>query len=201
MNEIILFNGKALYKKDIKLLIFYEEFNELLETFISDEVFDEVEQIHFGKKFNQSVYPLNRCLKLKHLLFGNNFNQATNHLPSNLQSIIYGYSFNHPINNLPNIKALKLGFLFQQSLDFLPSSLIHLELLFHYPFPWGHMGPSPYELISRNLSLNNLPNGLETLIITRLKGVKMHNLPKSIKNLVTDEIPVQYYASYYNSKN
>ena len=194
--EIILFDGKAKYQKDIKLLVFQDDFNLILDYFIDHPVFDELEQLHFGTKYNQSVYPLNKCSKLKHLIFGDNFNQITNHLPANLQSIIYGFSFNQPINNLPKIKALKLGFNFQQSLDFLPPSLIHLELLFHYPFPWGHMGPSPYSGFTRNISLNHLPQGLETLIITRLQGIKMMNLPMSIKKLVTDEIPVQYYASY-----
>ena len=30
MNEVILFEGKARYLKDIKLLQFYDEFNELI---------------------------------------------------------------------------------------------------------------------------------------------------------------------------
>lgn len=195
-NEVILFGGKAKYIKDIRLLQFYDEFNEILDSYIDNKVFDEMEQIHFGTKFNQSVYPLLKCLNLKHLVFGDNFNQITNHLPPNLQSIIYGFSFNQPINNLPKIKALKLGFFFQQSLDFLPESLIHLELLFHYPFPIGHTFPSPYTRVNRNITLNRLPQGLETLIITYLKGTKLHDLPKSIRLLKTDEIPLEYYITY-----
>lgn len=204
MNEIILFGGKARYLKDIKLLQFYDEFNELIEKYISHPIFDELEQLHFGKKYNQSVYPLNKCKTLKHLVFGDDFNIPTDFLPPNLQSIIYGFSFNQEINNLPQIKALKLGFNFCQNLDSLPASLIHLELLFHYPYPIGHMAASPYTSpylsVNRNLVLGNLPNGLETLIITYLKGVNLMTLPRSIKKLVTEEIPLKYYASYYNLK-
>lgn len=203
MNEVILFEGKARYIKDIKLLQFYDEFNELIEKYISHPIFDELEQLHFGKKYNQSVYPLNKCKTLKHLVFGDDFNQVTDYLPPNLQSIIYGFSFNQEINNLPQIKALKLGFNFVKNLDFLPASLIHLELLFHYPYPLGHMAASqyfsPYSSVKRNLKLNHLPQGLETLIITYLRGVNLLNLPMSIKKLVTEEIPIEYYASYYKN--
>lgn len=198
-NELILFDGKAKYQKDIKLLVFHDDFNLILDYFIDHPVFDELEQLHFGTKYNQSVYPLNKCSKLKHLIFGDNFNQITNHLPANLQSIIYGFSFNQPINHLPKIKALKLGFKFQQKLDLLPSSLLHLELLFHYPYPVGHTYPSPYLLVKRNISLDNLPQGLETLIITHLKGVTLPNLPASIKLLRTDEIPLEYFITYYKN--
>lgn len=195
-NEVILFDGKALYKKDIRLLQFYDEFNELLDYYISHPIFTEIEQLHFGNNFNQSVYPLGKCCKLRHLVFGHRFDKPVDFLPSSLQSIIFGYSFNHQLNNLPQIRALKLGFCFNKSLDLLPHSLIHLELLFHYPYPIGHTFPSPYLSIKRNLSLENLPKNLETLIITYLKGIKMHNLPRTITKLVTEEIPLEYYITY-----
>jgi len=195
-NEIILFNGKARYLKNIKLLQFDPNFNELLDKYISHPIFTEIEQILFGYHFNQSPFPIIKCTKLQHIIFGNDFNQPTDNLPTSLKSITYGFSFNQPIEHLPSIKVLKLGFFFQQSLDFLPASLIHLELLFHYPYPFEHIGDSPYKWFNRNLTLDHLPSGLETLIVTRLKGVKLLSLPKSIKKLVTEEIPIEYYASY-----
>jgi len=198
MNEII-FENKAIYFKDIKHLQFQSNFNESLHKYISNPIFNEVESIHFGSLFDQNIDSLNKCDNLKYLQFGYYFNKSTDNLPKNLKTIIYGYSFNKSLNNLPQIEILKLGFCFQQSLDFLPSSLLHLELLFHYPHNI-RMHINPFKNIKRNLSLSNLPRRLETLKITRLDGINIEDLPKSIKNLVTDEIPVQYYASYYNSK-
>ena len=46
---------------------------------------------------------------------------------------------------------------------------------------------NPFKNIKRNLSLSNLPRGLETLKITRLDGINIDNLPKSLKKFVKIE--------------
>ena len=85
-----------------------------------------IKSIIFNDKFNQPVN--NLPTKLKELVFGNEFNQLVDNLPPKLVKLIFGENFNQQITNLPPIKILLLGLSFNQTLDYLPSSIIYLEL-------------------------------------------------------------------------
>lgn len=118
-----------------------------------------IKSIIFKDSFNQPVP--NLPLKLKELVFGKRFNQSVSNLPPKLVKLIFGDRFNQLVDNLPPIKILALGTGFDNSLDYLPSSITHLEI---YP---------------KLLVLSaNLPSSIKYLVL---------DLPPSMKYLVLEE--------------
>lgn len=120
-----------------------------------------IKSIILSDKFNQLVN--NLPIKLKQLIFGTNFNQLVDNLPPKLIKLIFGNNFNQQINNLPPIKIIRLGMGFRQTLDYLPSSIIYLEL--------------NYDLMVKNL---NLPSSIKFII---LEGESSFNKLKNLNQL------------------
>jgi hypothetical protein len=91
-----------------------------------DNLPSHVKSIIFGNEFNKPI----PCLpyKLKELVFGVKFNQDVSNLPPNLTKLIFGTNFNQDVSNLPPIKFICFGAKFDNTLDYLPCSITHLEL-------------------------------------------------------------------------
>ena len=69
----------------------------------------------FGEEFNQSVNFLPSTIT--HLFFGSNFDKSVDRLPNSLIVISFGTNFNKIINNLPpKLEEIELGLEFNQSL-------------------------------------------------------------------------------------
>ena len=92
-------------------------------------------RLFLSNKFNKSVDKLlnpnfgtskpRPTTKITHLIFGNEFNQTVNYLPTTLTHIFFGSSFDKPIDNLPNsIEVIVLGSSFNKVINNLPTNLI-----------------------------------------------------------------------------
>ena len=178
-----------------------------------------LEELTFGICFNQ---PLNDTLSnltnLRELTFGDYFNQPLNNVLSNLtnlRKLILGFRFNQPIDNtlsnLTNLRELTLGCEFKQSInipgwikkltlycksqsiiDYLPSSIVELELGYIFDLELNNLPSSIKKIIIRNecydKKLNNLPSGIECLEISSEYKVpidakyKNLNIVKFLKN-------------------
>lgn len=108
----------------------------------------KITHIRFGtlSTFNQ---PVNNHLPttLQSLVFGSHFNQNVNHLPPTLSILGFGESFNQPIHQLPNtLQYIEFGREFNQNID----SLSSLTNLTHLCF--GNEFNQPTNYLPQNLT-------------------------------------------------
>lgn len=145
-----------LFPSHIKSIIFNNMFNQKVDNLPS-----KLKKLVFGKYFNQKVD--NLPSELKELVFGKYFNQAVDNLPTKIIKLIFGLNFNQPILNLPSIKILALSWDFNNTLDYLPSSITHLEI--------------NLDLLAANF---NLSSSIKYIIVedTPRKNIKC-NIPKN----------------------
>ena len=147
--------------------------------------------LKFGSLFNKSVDFL--PLSLTHLTFGSQFNQSVNSLPSKLVYLEFNQSFNQPIDDLPNsiIKIKFNGFnnkysknleyksnCFNMSLNSLPSNV--KTIWFNYESKF-------------NLNFDNLPDGLENLILSKYYRNYIQKIPLNLKNIKCSSKHQQLY--------
>lgn len=134
------------------------KFNKSIDLFPS-----HIKSIIFNNIFNQKVD--NLPSELKELVFGKYFNQSVDNLPNKIIKLIFGSNFNQPIQNLPPIKILALSCNFNNTLDYLPSSITHLEINLN--------------LLAANF---NLSSSIKYIIIenTPQKNIEC-NIPKNTK--------------------
>ena len=179
-----------MYKIKNGIVIFDDYFNFPLNTH-HKLLIGKMQKVIFKMRFNQKVDDL--PVETKSISFGICFNQEIDNLPLGLENLSLGFFFfrkidylppylkklsicgifNYPIDNLPpSIEILILGYNFNQKIDCLPENLKILiigfseeeskksdvilnngmKLLKHHP-------------ICFEQPLNNLPIGLETLVI------------------------------------
>ena len=151
-------NSLSKYNK----IVLNNNFNELLS-----KLPDTVTHLTLNLTYNQPLPKLPSTLT--HLILGFNYNQPLPKLPSTLTHLILGYCFNQPIPELPpSLTHLILGVYFNQNqlFDYLPQGLLYLEI-------------GTYS----NPSLVNLPNTLQTLIMSASHSETLDMLPDSIETL------------------
>jgi hypothetical protein len=81
---------------------------------------------NYNEPFDANIIPSS----VKVLIFGNQFNQCLDDLPTHIEVLIFpNYSdFNCKLDNLPvNLKAVIFGKNYNQPLNLLPSSIIFIE--------------------------------------------------------------------------
>ncbi len=169
----------------VKIIMFGS--NDYYDNFNLDEVTDSQLECLFGinDKFNQPID--NLPSNLTHLLFsiGSKFNQPINNLPSTLKYLSLCDNFTHPLDNLPeNLKYLYLyscnhgynDIIFNYNLDSLPAGLKYFQ----------------FNTDCHKCEFNNLPVGLEYLILDIPYIQKFNNLPSTLKyfdlKLITDNL-------------
>jgi hypothetical protein len=108
----------------------------------------KIKHLIFGADFNQSVDNLPK--KLKRLTFGSYFNQSVDNLPKKIKYLIFCSRFNQPVDNLPmSITHLTFGYNFNQKLNF--KNMVNLEYLYL---------PENYNL---TIKLEDCPNTLNVI--------------------------------------
>lgn len=109
----------------------------------------------------------------------NNLSKLFNNLPKNLKILNIPSFWNNPLLNLPTkLEVLYLGIKYNQSLDFLPESIKHIEFVEGCKF---------------NKPLHNLPSQLEHLNLQFQNKCTytISNLPNSIKYLEIGEYELE----------
>lgn len=102
-----------------------------------EQIPQNIIKLFLSNKFNKSVDKLlnpnfgtskpRPDTKITHLIFGDEFNQYVNFLPTTLTHIYFGSSFNKSIDKLPNsIKVMVLGKSFDNCIVNLPTNLIEI---------------------------------------------------------------------------
>ena len=167
---------------------------------LSDSLLDliNLRKLTFGHCFNHPLSDsLFNLINLQELRFSSNFNQLLNNSLSNLHNLrelTFGYYFNRPLgdslSNLHNLRKLTLGYKFNQVIDipgwitklvlscnlqsiidYLPNSVVELELGFCFDLELNNLPSSIKKIIIRNQlynkNLNNLPTGIELLVISK----------------------------------
>jgi hypothetical protein len=156
--------------------------------------------------------------KYEILHLGNEFNQPLDNLPNNIKHITFITSinsddwgcFNHPLENLPiNLESLDLMSCdFNQSLDYLPTTLKYFKLYLSCPFYKENLldnlpvnlehlclfsninkydiSNNSYININENnlFNLNNLPPNLKILEIMPNTYKPIENLPENLETLL-----------------
>ncbi len=98
------------------------------------------------------------------------FQELVDNIPDNIVNVEFHANPIGPVNNLPNsIKFLCLGSKFSDSVDFLPDGLESLYLVCSKDF---------------NHSIDNLPNNLDTLILSGEFNQPINHLPSNLKHLM-----------------
>ena len=189
-------NNSLLDLINLRELTFSVNFNQLLSNSLSTLI--NLRELTFGAKFNQLLDDsLSTLINLRKLTFGYYFNRLLGDSLStliNLEELTFSYNFNRPLgdslSNLTNLKKLTLGYKFNQVIDipgwitklvlscnlqsiidYLPNSVVELELGFCFDLELNNLPSSIKKIIIRNQlynkNLNNLPTGIELLVISK----------------------------------
>lgn len=182
---------------------------------------DSIQELCFGRSFNQPVNKWPSNLKYLHFLQNPIFNQPLDNLPYgieelNIESTFGIAKFDQPVNNLPNtLKLLNLGNGFNQPVDNLPESLEQLG------FGWYNFDErtvfskfnQPIDNLPQNLivlvlgnnffqSINNLPDELVELFITNTDyNIPVTNLPTQLEKIYISSKDEELESSYLEQIN
>jgi len=143
-------------------------------------LFDNLEELYFN--YDNDYEPNNMLYQWLIKLIDN--------LPTKLKILKLPSFWNKPLLNLPTIlEKLYLGIEFNQSLDFLPESIKHIEFveLFKFNQPLDNL-PSSIEYLNLQFqndysqTINNLPNSIKFLELGEYE-LKIDKLPKELEQL------------------
>ena len=145
---------------------------------------NDITELMFGNNYNSDyLLPIN----IKILLFGINFNNSVNNLPTYLTHLDLGFSFNQQVNNLPHsLIYLVFGYYFNQSVNYLPENIEYIYFHSNFNNSVENLPLSLKYLLFDvnsifNKSLNNLPNSLTFLQIGIDFDLPIENLPLNLK--------------------
>lgn len=187
-------------------IIFDNDFNESITIeMIKFMKIPKNNILKFGKKFNKKIEG-NLIEGIKKIFFGDDFNQSIDNLPTTLKILILGNNFNQSVDNLPKKlnSLIILNLNFNQSVDNLPSNLIHLLLIpseeyipeqiitddnnyNNYDNYLSYLNFNKtclYDNCIINLSINNLPIGLKSLILLNKFNNSLDNLSNTLELLI-----------------
>jgi hypothetical protein len=142
-------------------------------------MWNTLESVTFGSRFNQSIADVTLPSGLQSLTFGRRFNQSMDHvtLPSGLQSLTFGVLFNQSIGDvtLPSgLQSLTFGNNFNQSMDnvILPSGLQSLtfgqffnQSIDNVTFPSGLQSLTLHAWYNQSIGHVTLPCGLQVIYV------------------------------------
>jgi hypothetical protein len=144
--------------------------------------------------YSQDTFVIELMKKYKKVILGDSINQSIDFLPNGIFHLQLGRQFNKPIMNLPQtlknliIASNELSYCdFNQSLDYLPEGLeclsIRLNRVFNLPINYLPVSLKKLEIICREFThpINNLPDGLEHISISKFDYYNTHNLPANLK--------------------
>ena len=123
------------------------------------------------------------------LFFETNFNRDISKLPSTIIHLGLGQNFKQQITFHPNIKYLKLNCNNQYIIDFLPNSIVELELGYDFNLQMDNLPTSIKKIIidkgsSYNKDLNCLPDFVEELHLNRYYKKRILNIPSNLKKII-----------------
>ena len=187
---------------------------------ISGGVFDkltQLQQLTFGFYFNQPVMlsygncgVFDKLTQLQLLTFGYSFNQPVGKSLDKLiqlKQLTFGVSFNKPVGDgvfdkLSQLQQLTFGDRFNQTVDGIFDKLSQLQqLTFGHQFTQQLDIPSNIKILKLNCNnvhiINNLPNGVEELVLGYNFNLDLNDLPNSIKIISFD--PNSFYYKELNN--
>ncbi|KAK5579618.1 hypothetical protein RB653_009303 [Dictyostelium firmibasis] len=169
----------------------------------------------FSNKFNKSINNLKITCNLKHIEFGNTFDQPINPLDqiflsnNSIETIKFGNNFNQllkfnssSINNeqFIQLKSLKLGMFFNKPLLEIPNSITDLEFgrEFNQNFSFDKESKlKSLKFIGKfdmNLTVGKLPSSLKILYLSNDFSRKL------TKGMLPDNLEELYFSSNYNQE-
>ena len=114
----------------------YYPFENISTEDLEDFFPETLKELIFSDKFNQELILPNALLHLRHITFGNNFNQDINNLSNiapNLTHLTFGKNFNQEIYILSNtLEYLKFGGCFIQKINHFPETLKEITIRRNY---------------------------------------------------------------------
>ena len=109
------------YPSNYNLILVEQIPQNIIKLFLSNKFNKSIDKL-LNPNFGTSK--LRPKTKITHLIFGNEFNQSVNYLPTTITHIFFGSSFNKSIDNLPNsIEVLVLGTSFNIEINNFPINL------------------------------------------------------------------------------
>jgi len=140
----------------------------------------ELSELYFGEEF---------CVQTPKLI--NLMSSLLNNLPTKLKVLKLPEWWNMPLNNLPmGLEKIILGIEFNQNLDMLSESILHVEFPEKYKFDLA-LDNLPHNLEYLNLqfqnkynhSISNFPNSIKYLEIGEY-NLAINKLPKNLETLL-----------------
>jgi len=165
------------------------QFNKQFDTQIDnlELLCPSIRHLKFGQNFNQLVDNLPSTVMF--IQFGYYFDQSVDHLPSLLETVIFDQCFNQLIDNLPqsvNRIIFSTDGDFNQPIAQLPSSLTYLKLSRHYNQLFDHI-TSPLRFLKFgeffNMPICHLPETLVRVIFGDDFNQPLDYIPQSVKYL------------------
>lgn len=110
--NIMIFGSDSFYNRSltvpngIKTLIFTDNFNDEI-TFHSLKFSSSLETIYFGKSFNTKIKRTFFFKNIKHIIFGDSFNQQFNCFLPIIESVEFGRDYNQPVEFVNRKGTLK----------------------------------------------------------------------------------------------
>jgi len=176
------FNESITLAEGLKEIVFGHDFDQHIE------LVNGLEKITFGKSFNQKI-KLNEGLKK--ITFGYEFDEPVI-LIEGIEEINFGYKFNQPIELVEGLKKITFGNEFNQQIKLIEGIE---EIGFGKKFSQRIElveGIKKLTLDCNNISLiENLPNGIEELVLNYFFELELRDLPNSIKI-------IKFYSDCYD---
>ncbi len=166
---------------------------------VNRELFQNVTELRFCEKFNQSVDNLpDNITKIE---FGYKFNQLVDNLPVNIREIIFGYDFNQHVDNLPvNITDIQFGHNFNQPVDNLPESIIKIKFGNNFNQPIDNLPINITDIIfgdNFNQPVDNLSRKLNSVYFGDSFKHPINNLTNTIKHFTLSSNSKLHYQIRY----
>jgi len=146
-----------------------------------------IKSIEFTGWFNMDIQPYLH-VSIEMLIFGHEFNQPIDNLPSGLKKLILGANFNQKVNNLPScLLMLIIGGSFNQSVDMLPESIESISFSGCFNQKVNNL-PSNIKIVrlfgySFSQSIDSLPDSVEILEFNSRCNISINKLPHNLKQL------------------
>jgi len=149
---------------------------------------------NYDDPLSKNLLEIIRLNNINQLVFGMNFNQSLENLPSCVKTIIFkSFHYDCPLDNLSNgVETLKLSKFYDRNIDNLPLSV---QTIYFGEFFNQKLDELPFTIKNLyfpitgkfNKKLSNLPEGLETIFLPREYYRKFDNLPKNLKKIIVHQ--------------
>ena len=167
------------YKLKVYGIETIEELNEVMKYDVT------IIEIKFEECFNAYVDENNLPHMLQSIVFGWKFNHTVDNLPRSLKYVKFGHHFNKNVDKLPqSLYFIEFGENFNQNVDNLPRTLKFIKFNFNFNQKVDKL-PQTLKYIEFgmyfNQSVDNLPHSLISIKFGEYFNQKVDKLPQTLK--------------------